>query len=464
MKKLEADYLIIGSGAVGMAFADTILTETDVSILIVDRHHMPGGHWNDAYPFVRLHQPSAFYGVASRDLGSHYKDETGSNRGYYELASGAEVSCYFDQVMHQHFLPSGRVQYLPMCDYVGDGKVVSLMSNDEYQVTIGRKIVDATYYNTTVPATHTRKFEVAAGIACVAPNDLPREAANFANYVIVGAGKTAMDVGVWLLERGADPDSISWIMPRDSWLMNRRTTQPGMEFFEQSIGSVASQMEASARARSVDDLFDRLETAGALMRIDRTVRPTMYHCATISTGEVEQLRRIKNVLRLGRVQRIDDDELVLADGTVPARADSLYIDCTASAVEFRPAVPVFDDDRITLQMLRVCQPAFSAALAAHVEAAYDSDADKNRICSVIPLPNFDVDWMEVTIANMTNQYNWSRDKELRAWITNCRLDGFGAIVRDADKNDAGKQEILTRLRDNAFMAVANLQKLREGIA
>lgn len=464
MKKLEADYLVIGSGAVGMAFADTILTETDASILIVDRHHMPGGHWNDAYPFVRLHQPSAFYGVASRDLGSHYKDETGSNEGYYELASGAEVSSYFDQVMHQQFLPSGRVQYLPMCDYVGNGRVASLISNDEYLVTIGRKTVDATYYNTTVPSTHTRKFEVAEGVACVAPNDLPREAAKFANYVMVGAGKTAMDVGVWLLERGADPDSICWIMPRDSWLMNRRTTQPGMEFFEQSIGSVASQMEASANARSVDDLFDRLEAAGALLRIDRTVRPTMYHCATISTGEVEQLRRIKNVVRLGRVQRIDEDELVLADGTVPARADSLYIDCTASAVEFRPPLPVFDGDRITLQMLRVCQPAFSAALTAHVEAAYDSDAGKNRICNVIPLPNFDIDWMEVTIANMTNQYNWSRDKELRAWITNCRLDGFGAIVRDADKNDAGKQEILTRLRDNAFMAVANLQKLREGIA
>ena len=464
MKELEADYLVIGSGAVGMAFADTILTETDASILIVDRHHMPGGHWNDAYPFVRLHQPSAFYGVASRDLGSHYKDETGSNRGLYELASGAEVSSYFDQVMHQQFLPTGRVQYLPMCDYVGDGRVVSLMSDDEYQVTIGRKTVDATYYNTTVPSTHTRKFEIADGIDCIAPNELPREAVNSANYVIVGAGKTAMDVGVWLLECGADPESICWIVPRDSWLINRSTTQPGMEFFEQSIGSVARQMEAAAKAQSVEDLFSRLEADEILLRIDRNVRPTMYHCATISTGEVEQLRRIRNVVRQGRVLHIGGDEIVLADGTVPARADSLYIDCTASAVEFRPALPVFDGDRITLQMHRVCQPAFSAALAAHVEVAYDSDADKNRICNVIPLPNFDVDWMGVTIANMTNQYNWSRDKQLRAWITNCRLDGFGAIVRDADKNDAGKQEILARLRDNAFMAVANLQKLQEELA
>ena len=57
---IDADYLIVGAGAVGMAFADTILTDTDARILMVDRHHCPGGHWNDAYPFVRLHQPSAF--------------------------------------------------------------------------------------------------------------------------------------------------------------------------------------------------------------------------------------------------------------------------------------------------------------------------------------------------------------------------------------------------------------------
>lgn len=42
-KILETDYLIVGSGAVGMAFADTLLTETDASIIIVDKLHKPGG-------------------------------------------------------------------------------------------------------------------------------------------------------------------------------------------------------------------------------------------------------------------------------------------------------------------------------------------------------------------------------------------------------------------------------------
>ena len=61
MATLETDYLVIGAGATGLAFADTLLQQGDAHITLVDLHARPGGHWNDAYPFVALHQPSAFY-------------------------------------------------------------------------------------------------------------------------------------------------------------------------------------------------------------------------------------------------------------------------------------------------------------------------------------------------------------------------------------------------------------------
>jgi len=89
---IEVDYLIVGAGAAGMAFADSLVTESESTMAIVDRQHRPGGHWTRAYPFVRLHQPSAFYGVNSRALGSGAKDEIGFNRGFYELAAGSEVT------------------------------------------------------------------------------------------------------------------------------------------------------------------------------------------------------------------------------------------------------------------------------------------------------------------------------------------------------------------------------------
>ena len=96
---LETDYLIIGSGAVAMAFVDTMLTETEADFIIIDRYAAPGGHWNIAYPFVTLHQPSQFCGVSSKELSNGHKDEIGFNKGLYSLAKGAEIAAYYDNVM-----------------------------------------------------------------------------------------------------------------------------------------------------------------------------------------------------------------------------------------------------------------------------------------------------------------------------------------------------------------------------
>ena len=83
---LETDYLVVGSGLVGMAFADTLFTETDANIIIIDRYAKPGGHWNLAYPFVTLHQPSAYFGVSSKELSRGEIDHIGLNKGMSDLA------------------------------------------------------------------------------------------------------------------------------------------------------------------------------------------------------------------------------------------------------------------------------------------------------------------------------------------------------------------------------------------
>ena len=190
--EFETDYLVVGAGAVGLAFADTLLAESDARITLVDRHGQPGGHWNDAYDFVALHQPSAFYGVNSLPLGSGAKDTHGLNAGLYELASGAEVRGYFNAVMQRQLLASGRVDYHPMTDYRGDGRIVSLLTGEEGRVRVRRKTVDATWFGTTVPSTHTPAFTVADGVRLVPPNALPHlaRASDSApsRYVILGAG------------------------------------------------------------------------------------------------------------------------------------------------------------------------------------------------------------------------------------------------------------------------------------
>ena len=226
MNVVEADYLVVGTGAMGMAFTDVILSETEASVIMIYRHHQPGGHWNDAYPHVRLHQPSAFYGVNSKHLGSDRIDDTGWNKGLYELATNSEVVAYFDQVMQHTFLSSGRVQYFPSCEYLGDGKFESLVSGQSFSAN-AKTIVDATYMNVTVPSIRPPSFKVANGVACEPPNSLAKIQGQYADYVVIGAGKTGMDACLFLLNNKVDPDRIRWIMPRDSWLLDRADIQPG---------------------------------------------------------------------------------------------------------------------------------------------------------------------------------------------------------------------------------------------
>ena len=460
--QLETDYLVVGAGAMGMAFVDTMLSESDADFVIVDRHHQPGGHWNDAYPFVRLHQPSAFYGVASTELGANRIDKAGPNEGYYELASGAEVSAYFDNVMRERFLPSGRVRYLPMTDYAGDGELSSLVSPTRHRVNVRKKTVDSTFFNTSVPSTHERQFAVDAAVACVTPNELPRAAINHRKFTILGAGKTGMDVAVWLLEAGAEPDSIRWICPRDSWLLNRATTQPGTRFAAQAAGGFAAQIEAMAAAKSLDDLFARLESAGVLLRIDEAAWPTMFHYATISQGEVDRLRRIEDVIRRGRVSQIHASEVAMQDGsTIEADPETLYIDCTATAVQFKGArtQPVFEDGLITLQALRAPLVATSAALTGFVEATFDDDVQKNRYCQPVALADTPAEWVMSFMANMQNQGVWAKEPKIRTWMARCRLDPTRRMPDDTPPNEAAGNAIKARIGEAIGPAMANLQRI-----
>ena len=459
---LDADYLVIGSGAVGMAVADVLFHETHAGIMIVDRHHGPGGHWNDAYPFVRLHQPSGYYGVNSRKLGGDLRDTHRLNLGMCERATAAELVSYYEQLMQQ-FLASGRVRYFPMCNYSGDYQqkhtVESLTSGEVRNVTVHHKVVDTSYLNTSVPATHPPKYAVAPDVTCVPLNQLPHVKRPPSGYVVVGAGKTGIDACLWLLDNAVAAKDICWIMPRDAWMQDRANVQPGEDFFMQSYGSFATQMEVLAQAESVADLLENLEAKGQLLRLDSSVKPSMYHGAVVSRAELDELRQIKNIVRLGRVLRIEKDRIVLAHGSVPSDADRLYVDCSASAVERRPIVPVFEGNKITPQMVRTFQPTFSGAFIAHIEATVKDEAEKNALCAVIPMPDKPEHWLSMLAVNMANQHRWGKDKALRAWIAQSRLDAFTAMARAVLPTDQDKLALLQRYAQSAAPAAAKLQIL-----
>ena len=463
MKKLETEYLIVGSGLVGMAFADTLLTETDANIIIVDRYANPGGHWNMAYPFVTLHQPSAYFGVSSKELSRGNIDTIGLNKGMNDLATGSELLAYFDEVMRQRFLVSGRVRYFPMCEHKGEGVFISKLTGKEFSVSYD-KLVDATFMTISVPSTHTPNFSVDPKVNFMPLNNLPLVTKKPSGYVVIGGGKTGIDACLWLLGGDVDPDVITWIRPRDSWLLDRKNTQPTESFFNSSVGSLAAQYESISSATSIEDMFIRLEKSGYLLRLDRDIRPTMFHAATISKDEIIELRRIKNVVRMGHVKEIKIDSVSLSEGEIKTGEDYIYVDCSASLERSfgnKKSVPVFCDDCITPQMIRAYQPAFSASMVAYVEANYSREADKNRLCSIVPPPNYDVDFIPMTLAMMLNQFSWSQDKKLRQWIRNNRLDGFSKLISNVDKDDYEKIQILSRIQSNAVPAITKLQQFNQ---
>ena len=295
---IETDYLVVGAGGMGMAFADEILTHTNASIAIVDKNHRPGGHWNFAYPFVRLHQTSTCYGVNSTDLGGYRVDEVGLNKGCYELASGSEVVAYFDNVMRRRFLPSGRVTYLPMCEYRDDGTAVNIVSGAETTFR-ARKIVDSTYLNVTVPSQRPPTFAVEDGALAVAVNELPRVAAQHDNFVIVGSGKTGMDACLFLLTNGIDPERVTWIMPADAWMFDRFSVNPGRKFSDPITQYAIGILESALAAKNYDDFFAQLVERDLVRQLDPAFKPGGQRLAD-PEDDVCVLQR----LRLGRGQQI----------------------------------------------------------------------------------------------------------------------------------------------------------------
>jgi hypothetical protein len=99
----------------------------------------------------------------------------------------------FDRAMRA-ILATGRVQFLPLSDYEvtpdGSHHVVSRVTGRRLHVTVRRKLVDATYLENSIPATHRRAFEVGEGARCVPINALARLGAPSERYVVLGSSSS----------------------------------------------------------------------------------------------------------------------------------------------------------------------------------------------------------------------------------------------------------------------------------
>jgi hypothetical protein len=242
---------------------------------------------------------------------------------------------------------------------------------------------------------------------------LPRQ------VVVVGSGKTATDACIWLLGNGVDPDRICWVRPRDPWMFSRAVLQPDPVVF---LGMAADVMTAASEAASADDMFLRLEDAGVMLRIDRTVTPTMAKTPTLAVWELDLLRTIENVVRLGHLREVRQGRLRLEQGEVAVDHDALVVHCAAAGLQYSRLTPIWGPDAITLQPIRTGFPCFGAALTGYAEATLSDDREKNRYCRPSPYSNTTTDWARMQYVGGRSSMAFSSHPGLRSWVDGVALN------------------------------------------
>jgi hypothetical protein len=141
----------------------------------------------------------------------------------------------------------------------------------------------------------------------------------------------------------------------------------------------------------------------------------------------------------------------------------LLIDCTAAGLSDRPAVPVFDGDRITLQKLRSGYICLSAAFTAHVEAAYEDEGQKNALCTGMIAASQAEDWLRVMLADLEARRRWDQHPELLAWVGAHRLSGRVDEAAEPAPSADETAALRARINDLRPGAETNLARLVAGL-
>ncbi len=393
-------------------------------------------------------------------------DQAGPNAGFGELASGAQVQAYYDHAMRHKFLPSGRVCYLPMTDYEsgadGAHRIRTVLSGHVREIS-ARKLVDGRKFAAQVPTITKRKWQ-ADGVSVMTPGELGTLAYGHAtipgHFVIMGGGKTACDVGVWLLQMGVAARQISWVRPRDTWFFNRASIQTGADHMAQAIDFPRSQMRAAAAASSGAEIFRMMEADGHMLRIDRNSEPTKFHFPTISQAEVDLLATIEDVIRIGRVKSVSPGMLTGVDGTASVPEDALYIDCTATAAPRSVTEPIWQGEHtIVPQLMQVPLVSLSAAAAGFIEGQFETDAAKNALGAPGRITDTVEHFPEALLINATNRMLWSGNKAVTRWLADNRLDPGARMVKALAQASPDMQAAAKSIRGETVAAVPNLQKL-----
>jgi hypothetical protein len=241
-------------------------------------------------------------------------------------------------------------------------------------------------------------------------------------------------------------------------MLNRAVVQPDPAIF---LAMAADTMAAAAAASSADNAFLRMEEAGVMLRIDRSHTPTMAKTPTLAHWELDRLRQVENVVRMGHLRRVAPGRLIFADSEVAVARDALVVHCAAAGFTYPPPVPIWGADAIRVQPIRAGFPCFGAALAGYVEATREDDSEKNRLCPPTPLSNTPTDWCRMQVLGARATASFGAEPDIKAWADQVALNparmppeqsARHELIAAADRYRTSAGPGLARLADFAGLA------------
>ena len=132
-----------------------------------------------------------------------------------------------------------------------------------------------------------------------------------------------------------------------------------------------------------------MEKLGYFIRLDETILPTRSRIGSVSDEDMEKMRRIKKIVRKGRVARVEQGRIIFQSGEqLELPPNTLAVDCARNGSLFaKHGRAVFDGDKINIQFIMLPPPGMSTTIIAAMELKYpDNEEHKNEICKTIPIP------------------------------------------------------------------------------
>jgi hypothetical protein len=185
----------------------------------------------------------------------------------------------------------------------------------------------------------------------------------------------------------------------------------------------------------------------------------MAKTPTLATWELDLLRTIERVVRLGHVNHVTAREIVLDGGSVPLDVGSLIVHCAAAGLQYPPLVPLWQPDMIRLQTIRVGFPCFCAALAGYVEATRDDDRERNRLCPPNTLPDRPANWARMFARGTVAARSYGAEPDIAAWANGCALNP--ARMDPAQRDEPAVQAAAARLARHAERGLARMAQLAD---